>query len=88
MKEHPYFDVDPCLHKIIFHEKFSAVTVKYSHLLIVILLPFSGKRQIDKKLSKILGHVDVAIRSQVIPILTGSTFDGFINQRNRVDLCS
>ena len=53
LKEQPYFDVDPCLHKIIFHEKFSAVTVKYSHLLIVILLPFSGKRQIDKKLLKI-----------------------------------
>ena len=33
----------------------------------------------DKKTSKIVLHVDVAIKSYAISILTGSTFDGFID---------
>ena len=33
----------------------------------------------DRKTSKIVLHVDVAIKSYAISILTGSTFDGFID---------
>ena len=42
-------------------------------LLIDIFLPFSGKGQFNKQ------KVNVAIKSYVISILTGSTFDGFID---------
>ena len=36
----------------------------------------------DRKTSKIVLHVDVAIKSYAISILTGSTFDGFIDCTN------
>ena len=51
-------------------------------LLIVIFLPFLGKSQL--KAIKIVRHVDVAIKSYVISILTDSTFDGFIDCTNIV----
>ena len=50
------------------------------HMLIVIFLLFQVRfNSITKKSLKIVQHVDVAIKSYVISILTGSTFDGFID---------
>ena len=50
------------------------------HMLIVIFLLFQVRfNSITKKSLKIVQHVDVAIKSYVIYILTGSTFDGFID---------
>ena len=37
-----------------------------------------------RKPLEILRHVDVAIKSYVISVLTGSTFDGFIDCMNTV----
>ena len=53
-------------------------------LLTVLFIPFSGKGQFHryKAALKIVHHVDVAIKSYVISILTGSTFDGFIDYTN------
>ena len=50
-----------------------------SILLIVIFILFSGKSQYKKMALKIVQNIDVAIKSYVIPILTGITFDGFID---------
>ena len=55
---------------------------------------FLGKGQCNQeKAVENCTHVDVAIKSYVISILTGSTFDGFIDctnmyQTKRVDLCT
>ena len=53
-------------------------------LLTALFIPISGKGQFHRYKSalKTVHHVDVAIKSYAISILTGSTFNGFIDCTN------